>query len=188
MFLQDLWSSELRFEVDVNCIQWTLECPTILLFQPDIFVNLILCHSWAVPSSSWSKAETSVVWFFDFSKNHWFRVFQKLRVEEALVPGAWKTTESKNYRFCVFQYRQFSWKTSRFLSRLFPGSLNLVIFSQAVARVGTRKILFDESVGGWLFLNLASVGYMSKNRHWIQEPPNTGTNKSCNTLSFQCSH
>lgn len=46
------------------------------------------------------------------------------------------------------------------LSRVFPGSLNLVIFAQAVPRVGTRKILFVESVGGRLFLNLASVGYM----------------------------
>jgi hypothetical protein len=57
----------------------------------------------AVPSSSWSKPETSGVWFSDFSKNHWFRVFQKLRIKEPLVPGISKTTESKNYRFCVFQ-------------------------------------------------------------------------------------
>jgi hypothetical protein len=158
---------------------WHLCQPNIVSFMGCTFIKLVQSRNQCC----------LVLWFF----------------KEPLVPGISKTQSRrstgsrclKNNRIkelpvlCVsipLKNRQFSWKTSRFLSRLFPGSLNLVIFSQAVARVGTRKILFDESVGGWLFLNLASVGYMSKNRHWIQEPPNTGTNKSCNTLSFQCSH
>jgi len=126
---------------------WHLCQPNIVSFMGCTFIKLVQSRNQCC----------LVLWFF----------------KDPLVPGISKTQSQrstgsrclKNNRIkelpvlCVskpLKNRQFSWKTSRFLSRLFPGSLNLVIFSQAVARVGTRKILFDESVGGRLFLNLAS--------------------------------
>jgi hypothetical protein len=50
--------------------------------------------------------ETSVGWFVEKPKNHWFQVFERIRIKELAIPGFLGTSESKNCWFWVFQSLQ----------------------------------------------------------------------------------
>jgi hypothetical protein len=86
------------------------------------------------------------------SKNHWFQVFEKQQNQRSNGSVYFKTLKEPP----VFM------KDELVLPDFFSGYLNLFTFAEAVPRVGTMKILFVESVGGRLFLNLTSVGYMHR--------------------------
>jgi hypothetical protein len=85
--------------------------------------------------------ETSVGWFFGFSKNHWFQVFERIRIKELAVPGFLGTSESKNCWFWVFQSLQ---RIAGFDERA-TGSLTVYIFAGLELEAGTMKILFAGS-------------------------------------------
>jgi hypothetical protein len=82
------------------------------------------------------------VWFFDFPKNHRFQVFQNNQNQRT----GWLQVFSKNQNQSTSQFRIF--QKPMVLSRFFPGSLILKLFSWSALGAGNKNILFD----GWILV------------------------------------
>jgi hypothetical protein len=119
---------------------------------------------------------SSVVWFFDFPKNHRFQVFQEIRIKELAGSGYFlririKVPVSSGYFKTLKDPTVFK-KKPKVLSRIFPGSLIFELFFRVSS--GGRKhkniIWWLDSGGAYQNNNIGWFGSRGKGlRKW--EPP-----------------